>query len=625
LKKNVRVPGHDIKIDLSELLFINTATFQRLNHIKQLGLAYFVYPFALHTRASHCLDCMHIAQLFIDNLLVNVRSSSLLPKGDRDRVFERLQRDVASIRAAAVLHDIMHIPYAHTLEDENKVLEKGDKSRRINVMIENLAKELSELTPTQLNTEHLADYRTFSFATQTEFQQATRRAKDLLEDVRKVLWTIALHDAIEDKIRGVAQTSPIERVYNEAKKLVEQEHRDKSVTLLESDRYYIADLIGNTVSADLISYVLRDSEFTGIDSKPGGWYRVFDYLEIAQDNVGRNRLVIKLTKDGEWRQDVFSAIIRILNSRYDLTEQVTFHHAKLSASAMLGKLARLCQLSESEELYSIGDEGLFTLFDKKIEEIRNGKVAKGAELAEGAERLLRSLRQRRLHKRFHVITTKRHQEIDLPERYSDPKARESLESRIENDFGLKPGSIIIFCPTRHVTLKEAAALVAYERTNSGGVLEPIVNPLNSEDCLTFLKNEKDQETAMRVRNVEDQYAGLWKLYVFVDPAIIPVYGYEIKQILNQELGTSRSFDKSNLEAMEEYRLSRAISETIIKSRIPEIDKKDVLREIPVAIREAGGRSERITATSVTSKLDLVVRSAKDRVEAKRNQVQTRLP
>ena len=64
-RKNFRVPNRDIKVSISELLFINTKTFQRLNHIKQLGLAYLVYPFALHTRASHCLDCLDMAQSFM--------------------------------------------------------------------------------------------------------------------------------------------------------------------------------------------------------------------------------------------------------------------------------------------------------------------------------------------------------------------------------------------------------------------------------------------------------------------------------------------------------------------------------------------------------------------------------
>lgn len=624
--KNVRVPGHDIKITLPELLFVNTIAFQRLNHIKQLGLAYFVYPFALHTRASHCLDCLHAAQEFINHLLINVENSTLLSEGKRGEILTQLKRDVETIRAGALLHDIMHIPYAHTLEDENGILVKGDKSQRINVMLDRLGSELDELVPEQLSHDHLANYRIFSFPDIVQFGAALRKAKTLLHDVRKILWTIALHDTVEEKIRALkAKDVPKGRMYNEAKRLVEEENKGNGAKLLEADQYYIADLIGNTVSADLISYVLRDPEFTGIDTKPGGWYRVFDYLEIAEDDSGRSRMVIKLTKDGEWRQDVFSAIIRILNARYDLTEQVTFHHAKLSASAMLGKIAYLCKLSETEDLYEIGDEGLFVLFERRIKEIRKGKVDdRTGEDADGAERLLRLLRQRRLHKRFHVVTQKRFQEIDLSRKYSVPQSRFDLEKKIEKTYGLKPGSIVLFCPTGTVTLKEAAALVAYERRKTDGEFESVISPLNSEECMEFLEVEKDESTAMRVRNVEEQYKGLWKLYVFADPSVIAIFGHEIKQLLNYELGTSSSFDQSNLDLMDEYKLSKEISEKVTESRVPELDRAEVFRKIPLAIKETSGRGEHFGVASIRAKLDTVVRSAYERVGPRKDEKQAKL-
>ena len=61
------------------------------------------------------------------------------------------------------------------------------------------------------------------------------------------------------------------------------------------------------------------------------------------------------TKKGDWRHDVLSAIIGILNVRYALTEAVIYHHAKCEASAMLGKIVSLCGLVESDELYDIGE------------------------------------------------------------------------------------------------------------------------------------------------------------------------------------------------------------------------------------------------------------------------------
>jgi HD superfamily phosphohydrolase len=610
-RKNFRVPNRDIKIRLSELLFINTKTFQRLNHIKQLGLAYLVYPFALHTRASHCLDCLDMAQSFIEKLRMNVEQSTLLNEEEKKELLERLEKDIDSIRAAALLHDIMHIPFAHTLEDENNIFQRGDKSKRINLMIDKIKDELDKIDPASADLERLANYRTFSFSNSGEFKDAVKRDKDLLEDVRKILWTIALHDDIERKIRAeIEARTPKNQVFQKVKRSIEE---NLKVSILEAERYYIGDVIGNTISADLLSYILRDPEFTGIETKPGGWYRLLDYLEIVKDDVGRHRLTIKLTKNGEWRQDAFSTIIRILNVRYDLTEQVTYHHAKLSASAMLGKIAQLCSLSESNDLYEVGDEAFFKLLEKRIDDVKNGKIEdRTQEDAKGAKKLLESLRCRRLHKRFHVIHDKASPKgFNLSEKYSKPEDRLKLERKIER-LGLTPGSVIIFCPAMGETLKEAETLVTYEKVKPDGTLEPITLPLNSSECLKFLSEKRGKTTAMKVENVELQYEDLWTLYVFVDPLIIPIYGWEIKRVLNEELGSNPSFDMSYLELIEEYKLSNEIAKKVIEMRVPELDKPEVFKKIPVAITQISGRDRKETNIEwIRANLESIVKTAKE--------------
>lgn len=622
--KNFRVPTHDIKVGISELLFINSRTFQRLNDIKQLGLAYFVYPFALHTRASHCMDSLHMAHKFIDHLKENIDNSTLLEDKDQKAISERLKEDKHTIRASAILHDIMHIPYAHTLEDENGILRRGDRSRRINIMLDRLEQEIDEFRASETPSD-LTHYRTFSFPDQEQFGKRLIEAKNLLKDVKKVLWTIALHSRVEELIEAKKTEGMSEDIiFREVKVMVERETEDEirvssssteKVEILEAERYYISDIVGNTISVDLLSYVLRDAELTGIETKPGGWYRLFDYIEIMKDDVGRNRLVIKLTKKGEWRQDVFSTIIRILNARYALNEQVYLHHAKLSASAMLGKLAHLCGLSESESLYDVGDEGFFSVLEQQIKDIKEGIFSSRTRRdAEGAQRLLSSLRRRRLHKRFHVVTNRRPEGIDLSLKYSRPENRWKLEDYIENRYSLPRGSLIIFCPTKKVTSKEAATLVSYEKRRPEGGLETLVSPLNSVDCLEFLREEKHPSLAERVKNVEEQYEGLWKLYVFVDPSIIPIYGKEVKNILTQKLGPSTNFDLSYLELMEEYRLSVEISHKVTEMKPPGIDRMTVFQKMPVAIEEASGRQMKLSVDSIRSILDLVIRSAIDRSE-----------
>jgi len=85
----------------TEFEIINTAIFQRLRKIKQLAMAYLVYPGANHTRFEHSLGVYHVASLMSDKLF---------PKKE-DEDTRRI------VRAAALLHDIGHGPFSHISED----------------------------------------------------------------------------------------------------------------------------------------------------------------------------------------------------------------------------------------------------------------------------------------------------------------------------------------------------------------------------------------------------------------------------------------------------------------------------------------------------------------------------
>ncbi len=77
--------------------FIDSPNFQRLRHIKQLGLADLVFPGAVHTRFNHALGCCYIAG--------QIASKLNLPLADRKMVM-----------IAGLLHDIGHGPFSHAFE-----------------------------------------------------------------------------------------------------------------------------------------------------------------------------------------------------------------------------------------------------------------------------------------------------------------------------------------------------------------------------------------------------------------------------------------------------------------------------------------------------------------------------
>ncbi|MEK6780313.1 MAG: HD domain-containing protein [Bacteroidota bacterium] len=89
----------------SELIFdlIEHPYFQRLRHIKQLGLTDLVYPGALHTRFHHALGAMHLMGTVLENL--------------RNKGTEISQREYEAAQIAILLHDIGHGPFSHALEE----------------------------------------------------------------------------------------------------------------------------------------------------------------------------------------------------------------------------------------------------------------------------------------------------------------------------------------------------------------------------------------------------------------------------------------------------------------------------------------------------------------------------
>ena len=102
----------DIELGPLEMELIDTLEFQRLRGIKQLGTAYLIYPSAMHTRFEHSIGTAWMAH----RLIAAVRRSRAVSEDEE-----------GLIRTAALLHDITHIPFGHTLEDERRVLPRHDQ------------------------------------------------------------------------------------------------------------------------------------------------------------------------------------------------------------------------------------------------------------------------------------------------------------------------------------------------------------------------------------------------------------------------------------------------------------------------------------------------------------------
>ncbi|MDQ4122353.1 MAG: HD domain-containing protein [Acidobacteriota bacterium] len=81
---------------------IDTAEFQRLRRIRQLGLALFTYQGAEHSRFTHSLGALHLATRILEKFSAKYEISD----------FNRI-----AVRAAALLHDVGHGAFSHVMEN----------------------------------------------------------------------------------------------------------------------------------------------------------------------------------------------------------------------------------------------------------------------------------------------------------------------------------------------------------------------------------------------------------------------------------------------------------------------------------------------------------------------------
>src|SRR5579859_7448812 len=90
-----------------EIKLIGTAEYLRLQRVKQLGFVYRVWPGATHTRYEHSLGCYHLTVRALRSLLQQKEG------GLQGIAVSSIQ----TLVVAALLHDIGHYPFSHTIEE----------------------------------------------------------------------------------------------------------------------------------------------------------------------------------------------------------------------------------------------------------------------------------------------------------------------------------------------------------------------------------------------------------------------------------------------------------------------------------------------------------------------------
>lgn len=387
--KTIRIAvSGDVHLTRLETQIVDTSEFQRLRYIRQLGPAYFVFPTAIHTRFDHSLGVLHMANLMI----AAIRNNRHTPP--EEKAISDEQEVIA--RLFALLHDVGHVPFGHTIEDEFHVFPRHDSD------------------PARLD-------------------RFLGRASTIGRLIERTLGP----DLYERFIRVV-------------------QCKESLVPTLGEDAF-IYDLVANTACADLLDYLRRDFLFCNLALDTD--YRFLNFLYIANEN-GTRRLVIRLWKprtDGrqQARRDLLSELVRLLDNRYLLGERVYFHHAKLIAGAMIaGAVARAYAANQISlaDLYSIGDEALLRrLAESSLPTVRRlGNAlldrrlwkevwARGLESLEGMQAQDRSVNVWE----------------ELKNKFANAGDRSMAEDTYAGMLDMEPGDFLVYCPDLDMNIKAA--------------------------------------------------------------------------------------------------------------------------------------------------------------------------
>lgn len=111
----------------TELDLLHTPALQRLYELHQLGLTDRVFIDASHSRLHHVVGVVEQADNIMSAIIANLERNPTdkLPYGDhagsihtKGEVARIARKRIRAVRVMAMLHDITHAPYGHTLEDE---------------------------------------------------------------------------------------------------------------------------------------------------------------------------------------------------------------------------------------------------------------------------------------------------------------------------------------------------------------------------------------------------------------------------------------------------------------------------------------------------------------------------
>lgn len=367
-------------------------------------------------------------------------------------------RDLLLIRVCALLHDYSNIPFGHTLEDEGALFDsqwKDEPRKEYFIGVDSTVGKI------------LADV-------DTEFRG----------DVEEML-------------------------------CVNYKDPDSPKYITKLEKPYIADIVGNTICADLLDYLKRDAYFSGIKATYDD--RLLKYIYIPDKGEFKKRLVLRLWYKGIMRVDTISDALNLLRLRYSLGEKIYYHHTKMYVSSMIvSAISAEKQNNESNIINLLnthGDDELLynILHNNGVVESEYGKTE-----ATVSKYIVNKIIKRRIYKpvrtenfaaeRLDSTNWKIKKHILDCCRKRGGETKYLLERYIEDLCNIPFGSVSIYSPEDKMGLKIAEVIVEVDETRTS--LDKLNEVFQGAVHVSYIHEQ--------LENINKNWRNIWAFYVLID-------------------------------------------------------------------------------------------------------------
>ena len=353
-----------------------TPEINKLSHIKQLGLAHLVFPGAHHTRFEHSMGASHIAGMMAESMGLN-------------------KQDKSTLEVAAMLHDVGHGPYSHTLE--HILSERGGM-------------------------DHMSVTEGIILGDFDVLIEGEGDSIDERDSIPDILERNDLDpEEVASLIRGPDASGKERSLINWTEGMSDFSGEDKTM----------AHLIHGSVDCDQLDFLLRDSHFTGVK------HGVVD-LHPLVGSLGSQGGDVVVDQGG------LSALEGMLLARGLMYSAVYFHRVTRVTEVMLSRAVERAggSLPDSVDLQRRVDSEIWGALSDA------GGFAKDMVTRLKYRKLLKICLSRRME------DLSEDQKQLLVSLSNDSESRRALEEELALRSGLEPGYVAIDVPSVKLLLSE---------------------------------------------------------------------------------------------------------------------------------------------------------------------------